>query len=105
MQARNVRIYPILWKSYGLPTPVAEYRFAPPRRWRADWCFVEAKLIVECQGGLFTGGRHVRGAALTREYEKLNRAAILGYRVLFVTPADLRTFRVFELVRQALGIS
>lgn len=32
--------FPDLWRAYAptLPEPQAEYRFAPPRRWRCWWC-------------------------------------------------------------------
>jgi hypothetical protein len=71
------------------PEPVAEYRFAPPRRWRFDLCWRDHGLAVEVQGALFSGGRHVRGAALVREFEKLNVAAVRGWTVLLVLPVQL----------------
>jgi hypothetical protein len=73
----------------GLPAPVPEFRFAPPRRWRFDWALVEHKVAIEVQGGLFIQGRHSRGPALLKEHEKLNEAACLGWRVMFVTPNTL----------------
>lgn len=71
----------------GLPEPVAEHRFAPPRKWRFDYCWLDRKLALEVQGGLFVEGRHSRGAALLKEHEKLNAAAALGWRVTFTTPS------------------
>lgn len=83
--------FPRLCVSAGLPEPQAEYRFAPPRRWRFDYCWPQHKVALEVQGGLFMrgGGRHSRGGALRKEHEKLNAAAALGYRVLFVLPETL----------------
>lgn len=90
----------------GLPTPTPEYRFDPDRKWRFDFAFhpYSSKVALEVQGGLFSAGAHVRGAALMREYEKLNRAAVLGWRVLFVTPDQLLTEDVATMIRQALAI-
>ena len=51
---------------------------------------------------MFTGGRHVRGAALLREHEKLNEAVCRGYCVIFCTPDDLETGAAFTLVERAL---
>lgn len=82
-------LFPALCRAEGLPEPVAEFRFSPPRRWRFDWCWPSEKLALEVQGGLFVGGRHSRGPALLKEHEKLNTAAALGYRVLFCTPSAL----------------
>ena len=96
--------FPWLCEAAGLPRPVAEYRFAPPRRWRIDWAFLDAKIALEVQGGLFTGGRHVRGAALLKEHEKLNALAIAGYRVLFVTPQQFAAGAAIALVQKALDV-
>lgn len=73
----------------GVRWPSAEVQFAPPRKWRFDYAWQEEKVALEIQGGVFTQGRHARGAALLREHEKLNAAAMAGYRVLFCTPTTL----------------
>lgn len=89
----------------GLPTPVAEYKFHPTRKWRFDWCWPlpEHRLALEEQGGLFVQGRHTRGAALLKEHEKLNEAAAMGFRVLFVVPKELESVATLELLRRALA--
>lgn len=85
-------MFPAVCRAAGLPKPVPEFAFAAPaRRWRFDWAWPELLIALEVQGGIFSGGRHVRGAALLKEMEKLNAAAIAGYRVLYVTPATLLT--------------
>lgn len=90
--------------AYGIPRPVAEFRFAPPRKWRFDYAWVENKLALEVQGGIWTGGRHVRGAALLKEHEKLNAAAKNGWRLLYCTPAELKSGAIFATVREALAL-
>lgn len=85
-----------------LPLPVAEHRFAPPRRWRFDYAWIDQKLALEVQGGLFVQGRHSRGAALLKEHEKLNAAAALGWRVCFVTPQQVASGAAVDIVRKAL---
>lgn len=89
-------------KAWGLPEPLPEVQFHPDRRWRFDWLF-NAWLAVEIQGGLFSQGRHVRGAALVREYEKINEAQIMGYTVLLVTPQQVKDGSAFALIKRALG--
>lgn len=86
----------------GLPVPVAEYRFHPTRKWRFDWAWPEQRVALEVQGGIFSSGRHVRGAALLKEYEKLNTAARLGWRVLYCTPAQLTNGEILDDVAGAL---
>jgi hypothetical protein len=88
-------------KAHGLPEPVHEYEFHPTRKWRLDHVF-DGWLAVEVQGGLFVAGRHVQGAALLAEYEKLNEAAIAGFTVLFVTPRQIDTGEAFAIIKRAL---
>ncbi len=86
----------------GLPRPEFEYRFDDTRRWRFDIAWPARKVAVEVQGGLFSGGRHVRGASLRREYEKLNTAAIGGWCVLLVTTGMVESGECLRLVTIAI---
>lgn len=97
------RIFCALLKEHGVPLPEPEYRFHPQRRWRFDAAWPAAKLALEQDGGIFTGGRHVRGAALLEEHRKMNEAAILGWRVLRTTPSKLLTMETVDMVRRALA--
>ena len=84
-----------------------EYRFAPPRRWRADFWIsqgLEYDLLVEIDGGAFIAGRHSRGTGVEADCEKMSAAAILGYRVLRMTPRQVEDGRGLSWVRQALGL-
>lgn len=91
-------------KEQGIPCPMYELTFALPRKWRFDLAWPGHRLALEVQGGIFAGGRHNRGAALLKEWEKLNEAAALGYRVMFCQPADLCTEAMAETLRRALAI-
>ena len=88
--------------AHGLPAPVAEYRFHHMRKWRFDWAFPGQKIALEIQGGNWKGGRHTRAAALQKEYEKLNAAAVAGWRILYCTPADVESGAVYQLIKAAL---
>ena len=70
----------LLLREAGLPAPQLEYRFHSERRWRFDLAWPEYHLAVELDGGewLARGGRHNTDA----DREKLNHAAVLGWRVL-----------------------
>ncbi len=48
------------------------------------------RILVEVQGGGWVKGAHVRGWGLERDAEKSCLAAADGYRVLPVTPAQIR---------------
>ena len=73
-----------------LPAFEREVRFHPERRWRFDFAEQTRKLAVEVNGGIFINGRHNRGAALEKEYEKINAAQLLGWRVLTFGPGAVK---------------
>ena len=94
-----------------------EYLFHPERKWRADFVVSDADhwemfgpgappfaLLIEIDGGGFIGGRHSTGTGIERDCEKQSAAAILGYRVLRVTPAQVNDGRALEWVKQAMGL-
>jgi hypothetical protein len=91
-----------LWSALGVPQPVAEHRFHTQRAWRFDFAWLEQKVAVEVQGGIWTRGRHTRGAALLKEWEKLNTAAALGWRILYCQPANLCGGQFIGLLKTAL---
>ncbi len=86
----------------GLPPPIREHRFAPPRRWRFDLAWPSLRLALEIEGGTWTGGRHVRGKGYERDCEKYNAAGLAGWTVLRATTAMLRDGRALALLQQAL---
>ncbi len=69
---------------------VGEFKFHPVRKWRADLCHPEKKVIIEINGGVWIGGRHTSGSGFVKDMEKLNAAAILGYRILQYTPQQFK---------------
>lgn len=89
-----------------LPLPVAEYRFAPPRRWRFDRAFVELKVGIELEGGVYVRGRHQRPEGFKADVEKYNAAALAGWLVLRFTADDLKQEpdRVVAQVVAAIGM-
>lgn len=74
-----------------LPQPEREYVFAPPRRWRFDFVWPAARLAVEVEGGVWSGGRHTRPAGFEADVEKYNTATVEGWRVLRCTAKMLDT--------------
>lgn len=101
----NASIFQALCKAHGLPEPVAEYVFHPKRKWRFDWAWPMGSIggvALEIDGGVWTKGRHTRGAGFLKDIEKINQAVILGWRVLRCTPADVKSGKVFETLKQAM---
>lgn len=99
----------LLLKAHGLPAPQTEFVFAPPRKFRADYCWPEAMVIVERQGGLFmkrakSGGRgaHALPTNILRDYEKSNLAQLAGWTYLQYTPRELESGAVLPVLKIVL---
>lgn len=86
-----------------LPAPVRELRFAPPRRFRFDLAWVDQRLACEVQGGVHSGGRHVRGVGAESDAEKLTLAVLAGYRCLVVTAKHIKSGQALTWIEAALG--
>ena len=76
------------------PDACAEFKFHPSRKWRADFAIPSRRLLIEIEGGAWSGGRHTRGAGFVGDMLKYNAAAILGYRVLRYQPQDCTARRI-----------
>lgn len=100
------QIVTAFFRECGLPAPQFEFRFHPVRKWQFDLAFPRSlnPVAIEVQGGIWIGGRHNRGAALKKEWEKLNTAASLGWRIIYVEPRDLCTLTTANLIKECLGI-
>ncbi len=68
-----------------LPLPVKEHKFHSVRKWRFDLAWIEQKLAVEVEGGIWTYGRHNRAASFIKDMEKYNEACLLGWNLLRFT--------------------
>ena len=68
--------------SAGLTGYVREFAAIPGRKFRFDFAFVQERLLIEVQGGVWNGGAHGRPTGITRDMDKLNQAQIHGWKVL-----------------------
>lgn len=85
-----------------LPNPVPEHRFHSTRKWRFDLAFMDAKLGVEVDGGGFVNGRHSRGTGIEKDAEKFAAAMLLGWRVLRVTPKQVKSGQAVQWIERLL---
>ena len=109
-QSKNEAAFLSLLSRYpDIPTPVAEYVFAPPRKWRFDFVWTAEMLAVEVDGAVFTAGRHARGAGIVADAEKYEAALLRGWTVYRIpsrwivgTPAQKREEAVIDALRTLL---
>lgn len=93
-----------LLRAHHLPMPEPEYRFAPPRRWRFDYAWPKTHVALEIEGGVWTNGRHTRGAGFLRDLAKYNEAALRGWLLLRVSPAGLLRPETMASLRRAFAL-
>ena len=97
----------VLIRASGFPEPEPEYPFAKHlgRRWRFDFAWPDRWLAVEVDGGAWVpgGGRHTRGAGFAADHDKMNRAMLLGWRVLRFTSRHLEDGSALADLAEALG--
>jgi very-short-patch-repair endonuclease len=70
-----------------------------------DFAWPEQKVAVEIEGGVFSGGRHTRGAGFVADCDKYNALAAAGWRLFRFTEKHLakRPVQCCELVAAALA--
>ena len=89
-------------RAAGIPEPAQQFRFHPVRRWRADFAWPDAMLLVEVDGATWSRGRHTRGAGFERDCEKVNAATLLGWRVLRFTRQQIESGYAVDTIEKAL---
>lgn len=90
-------------KVAGVPEPVREYEFAPPRRWRADFAWPDLMIAVEVEGGSWNGGRHVHGDGFERDCEKYNELAARGWRLFRFTGRMVEDGSALAMLERVIG--
>ena len=89
-------------KALKLPHPELEYKFHDTRKWRADFCWPADKLIVEFEGGVYSGGRHIRGRGFENDCIKYNSAELMGYHVLRFTTRHVNSGLAIQQIQEFL---
>jgi very-short-patch-repair endonuclease len=89
----------------GLDGFTREFRWHPVRRWRADVAFVDARLLIEVDGGVWIGGGHTSGAGKSRDCLKDCEALVSGWRTLRVTGEMVKSGEALRYVERALAVA
>ena len=85
----------------GLPEPVTEHKFHPDRKWRFDIAWLDAKVALEIEGGVYIGGRHTSSKGYLNDIEKYSEAAAMGWLIVRCTPKTLRTLVTIDRIKRA----
>lgn len=80
-----------------------EYKFHPTRKWRADFLITGTKILVEVEGGIWSGGRHTRGKGYIGDMEKYNEAAMMGFTVLRFSTEQVKAGVAIKQIEQLVG--
>lgn len=78
----------------GWPRPEREYKVDSGRRYRWDFCWPAQRVSLDVEGGLFAKGRarmaHAMPTAILRDMNKANIGTLNGWRMLRLTPEQVR---------------
>ncbi|WPP56311.1 DUF559 domain-containing protein [Acinetobacter pittii] len=80
-----------------------EYKFHPTRKWRADFLITGTKILIEVEGGIWSGGRHTRGKGYLGDMEKYNEAAMMGFTVLRFSTEQVKAGVAIKQIEQLVG--
>lgn len=82
-----------------------EYRFCPGRKFAADFAFPGYQVLIEVEGLVYGHGesRHTSLSGYTKDCEKYNLAAILGYRIIRVTQEHIQNGKAIEWIVEILS--
>lgn len=73
-------------------------KLIPKRRFRTDF-FIPPTLVVEIEGGVFTGGRHTHPTGFVGDIEKYNLYTSLGYRLLRFAATHLNKTNLADTIK------
>lgn len=82
---------------------VREHRFHPVRRWKFDFAIPERMIAIECEGGVWSNGRHTRGSGFIADCEKYNEAARIGWRVFRFASPQIMSGEAIKFVLSAVN--
>lgn len=80
-----------------------EYKFHSERKWRADFHLVGKMILVEVEGGIWSGGRHTRGKGYIGDMEKYNAATMLGYQVIRFSTEQVKSGLAIQQIEKMVG--
>jgi very-short-patch-repair endonuclease len=94
----------IFWQTLKMPVPVSEYKFHPKRKWRIDYVWIDVKLAVEIEGGVWKQGRHNRALGFINDIEKYNALTEEGWHLLRYIPKNIDYSQIQKVYEKLLHV-
>lgn len=101
-EKKNAIVFLQLCKTYGIQEPMQEVKVTEKRRFRFDFAWMNEKLAVEIEGGIWIQGRHTRGVGYKSDMEKYNIATSEGWRVLRFTTDQIKKAETYSQIKKCL---
>ena len=80
-----------------------EYKFHPKRRWRLDFAWIDQKIGVEVEGGIWLPrSGHNTGVGISRDVEKGNALTLLGWKLIRVTGKMIKSGEALNIIESIL---
>jgi very-short-patch-repair endonuclease len=80
-----------------------EFKFHQKRKWKTDFHIVGQKILVEVEGGIWSGGRHTRGKGYIGDMEKYNSATMMGYQVIRFSTEQVKSGLAIKQIEKMVG--
>jgi very-short-patch-repair endonuclease len=80
-----------------------EFKFHHKRKWKADFHLVGKRILVEVEGGIWSGGRHTRGKGYIGDMEKYNFAVMMGYQVIRFSTEQVKSGLAVQQIEKMVG--
>ena len=80
-----------------------EYKFHSKRRWRLDFAWIDQKIGVEVEGGIWLPrSGHNTGVGISRDVEKGNSLTLLGWKLIRVTGKMIKSGEALNIIESIL---
>lgn len=86
------------WLSCNGIAFVREYKFCKQRKWKNDYFLPDLNLAIEVEGGVWSGGRHVRGQGYLNDMEKYNALTMADIKLLRIDTDRLNSSYFKQLI-------
>lgn len=100
LKQQFARSFEAQWRLLDGPPLHPEFYFCPDRQWRSDYLVIGTKVLIELEGGVFSGGRHIRAKGFIEDIYKYNMAAMLGYRVIRIATGMATAHYLEQIIKE-----